>query len=192
MNLKNPKTRPFLFILTIFLNFSAFSQKIEKPVTDRIIVKTNLMNLLARGPALTIEKPFTKTFSIEVSFVQGEINNFLFTDHYDYNGFLVRAKKYLTDLKYGEINPYGALYVGNLKRNIETTGHWLFAFPRNFSANSIRTGGSLGLMFIGKKKLVVDGLMSLGYGKYIKYYKRDTDSKGYLDLQMWLSIGYCF
>ncbi len=189
--------RHLLLTLTFFLTLSAFSQDRKRPLTKRVIVKTNLMNLLAQRPTLTIEKPFSKKFSAEISFVQGEVNDFLFTDHYDYNGFLLRAKKHFIDLDYGKISPYAALYIGNLKRNMQTTGQvdntGFFGYPsRDFSANSIRTGGSLGLTFIGKKKFVVDGLMSLGYGRYTKYYMPDTNSRGYLDCQIWLSIGYCF
>ena len=186
-----------LFTLTFFFTLSAFSQDNKRPFTKTLIVKTNLLNLLAHRPTITIEKPFSNTFSAEVSFVQGEANKLFAEDyHYDYNGFLIRAKKYLDELEFGEFSSYVALYIGNLKRNIESSGQSLLGVEiipsRNFSANSIRTGGSLGLTFIGKKKLVIDGLFSLGYGRYVKYYKCENDSKGYLDCQVWLSIGYCF
>ncbi len=155
------------------------------------------MNLLARSPTLTIEKPFSKTLSAEISFIQGRVNNILFYDHYGYNGVLVRAKKYFEKLDYAKICPYMALYIGNLKRSIQSSGstgiYGLFGYPsHDFSANSIRAGGSAGLTFVGKKKFVVDALMSLGYGKYTRYYKPEIISKGYLDYQFWLSVGYCF
>jgi hypothetical protein len=123
----------------------------------------------------------------------------LFSDHYDYHGFLIRAKKHFTDFDLENVSPYAALYFGNLKRTIQTAGRvdnsgW-FGYPsRDFSANSIRGGGSLGLSYITKSKIIVDGLMSLGYGAYTKVYKPDVNrnSSGYLDTQLWLSIGYCF
>lgn len=168
-------------------------------MTKRVIVKTNLLSLVAQRPTVTIEKVFSNRFSAEVSFVQGQFNNFLLTDHYDYNGFLARAKKYFTDLEFGSLSPYVALYVGNLKRNIQTTrqvdntGFWSYP-SRDFSANSIRGGGSLGLSYISKSKIIVDGLASLGYGTYTRVYKPDVNrnSSGYLDAQVWLSVGYCF
>lgn len=186
----------FLLITATFFVISAFSQNFKERLTRSIIVKTNLTNLLAQRPTFTIEKPFSKTFSAEISFVQGEVNNFLFTDHYDYSGILIRARKYFTDLNYGEVSPYAAWYIGNLKRNIYSKGYvdntGFFSYPnRNFSAASVRTGCSLGLAFIGKKKFVADGMLGLGFGKYTKYYKPDTKSKGYFDCQIWLSIGYC-
>lgn len=184
-------------MITLFIAFSAFSQKLERSWAKRVIVKTNLMNLLAHSPTLTIEKPFSQQFSAEVSFVQGKVNDIFFYDHYNYSGFLVRAKQYFEKLDYAKLCPYMALYLGNLKRNIQSVGstgnYGLFGYPsHDFSANSIRAGGSAGLTFVGKKKFVIDGLISLGYGKYTKYYKPEKAAKGYLDGQFWLSVGYCF
>ena len=191
--------RHFIILLGLGLTVTAFSQETARPLTKRIIVKTNILSLIAQRPTITVEKAFSKTFSTEVSFVQGQFNNFLFTDHYDYNGFLVRAKKYFIDLDFGNVSPYTALYMGTLKRNIQTTGQvdntgWFGYSSRDFSANSLRGGGSLGLSYISKNKIIIEGLASLGYGKYTKIYKPDVNRNpsGYLDAQIWLSIGYCF
>jgi hypothetical protein len=178
---------------------SAFSQKTSKPLTKRVIVKTNLLSIITHRPTITIEKIFTKTFGIEASFVQGEFNNFLLTDHYDYNGFLVRAKKYVNNIGYGKLSPYVAAYVGNLKRNIQTQGQTdntgFFSYPsRDFMSNSIRFGGSFGLLYVTKGRIIIDQQTSLGYGRYLNLDKSNpsTYSNGYLDVQMWLSVGYCF
>jgi hypothetical protein len=146
---------------------------------------------------VAIEKVFSNRVSAEVSFVQGQFNNFLLTDHYDYHGFLIRAKKHLSDIGFNKVSPYAALYAGSLKRTIQTTGRvdntgWIGYPSRDFSANSIRGGGSFGLSFITNSKIIIDGQASLGYGKYTRYYKPDRNSKGYLDAQVWLCIGYCF
>lgn len=186
-----------ILILAVFITLHALSQKPERPWARRVIVKTHLMNLLAQSPTLTIEKPFSQEFSVEVSFVRGKVNDIFYYDHYNYNGFLVRAKRYFEKLDYAKLCPYIALYLGNLKRNIQSAGsagvYGLFGYPsHDFSANSIRAGGSAGLTFVGKKRFVIEGLISLGYGKYTKYYKPEKATKGYLDAQFWLSVGYCF
>ena len=182
----------FLFILTFLFSNPSYSQETLRPLTKKIIVKTNVMNLLAKRPALTIEKVFSKRFSAEFSFVQGEVNDLLLTDHYEYIGVLFRAKKYMSDLDYGRLSPYAGLYIGSLKRDLQSDGVILSVdYSRDFLANSIRAGGTLGFTYISYKKFVLDALVSLGYGKYVKYYKEDNLSNGYLDCQFWLSIGYC-
>ena len=191
--------KPFILALIVFITTSASAQELSRPLTKRVMVKTNVLSLLAKRPTISIEKAFSQTFSTEVSFVQGQFNHILFTDHYDYHGFLIRAKKHLIDLDYGIISPYVALYAGNLKRHIQTTGQvdntGFWGYPdRDFSANSIRGGGSLGFAYVAKSKFVLDGQGSLGYGRYLSIDKSDPDTyfSGYLDVQLWLSIGYCF
>ena len=186
----------FFTLIISLLTFSAFSQEIATPLKDRLIIKTNILGLLAQGPTISLEKIFSNRFSAEFSFVQGQFNDVLLTDHYAYSGFLIRAKKYYFGIDYGDVSPYLGAYVGNLKRSIHTKGEsGLLGYPsRDFSANSIRGGASLGLTLITKNTLVFDGLCSLGYGRYLHLDRNDPDSysNGYLDVQVWFSIGYCF
>ena len=188
-----------LLALTFLIGTSAHSQETERGLTKRVMIKTNVLSLFARKPTISVEKAFSRTFAAEVSFVQGVFNDFMFTDQYNYNGFLLRAKKYIIDLEFGSISPYANVYVGTLRRNIQTKGQtgnngW-FSYPsKDFSANSVRGGGGLGLCYLTKSKFVIDGQINLGYGKYTKIYKPDPNSQsnGYLDAQVWLSFGYCF
>ena len=191
--------RYFITFVVFTWTISAYSQQTSSPLTERVIVKTNLLSLVAQRPTVTVEKFFSSSWSAEVSLVQGQFNNFLFIDHYDYHGFLVRAKKHFLDLELGSASPYASWYVGNLMRtlqitgSVDNTGFW--ASPSwDLSANSIRSGGSLGLSYISQRKIIIDGLASLGYGRYTKIYKPDINgtSTGYLDAQLWLSVGYCF
>ena len=83
----------YFFLICICLNTEfIYTQSALKPLAKRVIVKSNVLSLIAKRPTLSIEKVFSNTFSTELSFVQGQFNNILFTDHYDYNGFLMRAK----------------------------------------------------------------------------------------------------
>ncbi|KAA5541631.1 DUF3575 domain-containing protein [Adhaeribacter rhizoryzae] len=188
----------FTLLLFMLVTSAASAQEPAKPLTKSLFVKTNLLSLLAKRPTFSVEKAFSKTFSTEVSFVQGQFDNLLLTDQYKYHGLLVRAKKYFVGLDYGALSSYAAVYVGNLKRNIQTTGQvdntGFLGYPdRNFSANSIRSGGSLGLAYFTKNKFMLDGQSSLGYGRYLNINTSDPNTylKGYLDLQIWFSIGYC-
>src|SRR5438034_1335129 len=109
--------RSFITLLLLLVKFFSLAQTTTRPLTRRVIVKTNVLSLIAQQPTISVEKAFSKTFSTELSFVQGQFNNILLTNHYDYQGFLIRAKN----------------------------------ISRNFSANSIRTGGTLGLSYFSKR-----------------------------------------
>jgi hypothetical protein len=181
-------------LVTLFAN----GQK-TRPLAKRVMVKTNLLNIIFKKPTLSIEKALTGTITVEGSFVQGRYDNFLFADRYNFNGFLLRTKKYFTKIKYREVNPYMAAYVGTLKREIVNQGHvdntgFFGIRSRDFHANSARGGGSLGFAYFTKSNIIIDAQSSLGYGRYIKPQRLNPYdySKGYLDLQVWLSVGYCF
>lgn len=180
-------------------SYNAISQETIRPLNQTVVLKTNVLNLIARGPSVSIEKFFPDRFSAELSFVSGRFDNILVADYYDYNGFLLRGKKYFTDVDFGKISPFGGIYAGNLKRNIQrdqyVNSSGYFGWPgRDFSANSIRAGASFGLTYITKSRVLIEGLGSLGYGVYTTVYKQDIERRPtrYLDTQTWLSLGYCF
>jgi hypothetical protein len=191
----------FIFLMSFGLlaQESAYETTFSKRLEKKLIVKSNVLSLIAQRPTISVEKLFQNRISAELCFVQGQFNNILFTDHYSYSGFLLRLKKYTNDFKFGDVNTFLGTYVGTLTRNIETEGRtdnsgW-FSYPsRYFSANSVRAGGTMGLTYFSRSKFVFEGLGSLGYGRYVNLNKSDpgTDSNGYLDLQVWLSIGYSF
>jgi hypothetical protein len=62
------------------------------------------------------------------------------------------------------------------------------------SLKDITTAKGGGFLRLTKNRIIVDGQASLGYGRYLKINKSDpnTYSNGYLDMQLWLSIGHCF
>ncbi len=189
-----------IIALLLFANLAFSQNKNTQSFPKPFIVKTNLLNLLAQKPTISFEKVFSQKFSAEISFVQGEVNNFLFTDHYAYKGIQLRFKRYFFPFQSGKLNPFSAVYLGNLQRHIQSEGryfsdNYLFSYPsKDFFANSIRGGLSLGCTIITKNKLAVEILTSTGYGRYTTIYKADTNhkSKGYLDAQIWLSVGYSF
>ena len=189
----------FTTVISLFVSTSIFSQQSSRALTKRVILKSNVLSLVARQPTLSVEKPVSKTISAEVSYIKGQFNHILFTDHYDYQGFLLRAKKYFAPLQLGTLNFYAALYAGNLRRHIQTEGRSIangyLGYPsRSFSSNSIRAGTSFGFCYFTTGRFVFDHQTSLGYGRYLKLDKSDSDtySAGYPDIQVWFSIGYCF
>ncbi len=102
-----------------------YGQETPRSFENRWLVKTNVLSLLAKRPTVTIERTVGSSFSLEGSYSQGKFNNLLFTDHYEYKGFLLRAKKYFVDFDYEVMLPYAGIYTGNLHRSIRTKGQSL-------------------------------------------------------------------
>ncbi len=165
---------------------------------NNLYLKTNLLSLVAQRPTITLEKSVTNKFSVEVSYVQGSFNNFLFTNEYNYNGILIKGKIYFEPIASGKVIGYGGVYLGNLKRKIESEGYvdntgWINLPYKNLTANSIRGGGSLGVVCFSRSRFLLDVCSSLGYGKYTKILEGSSKGKnGYLDAQLWFSIGLRF
>jgi hypothetical protein len=103
--------------LNILLLQNAYCQ-IKDGVNKKLIVKTNILNIVANKPTLTLEGIINNKTSIELSFIQGEFKNKLYTDYYGFNGYILRGKSFYNNIKIKKINPYLGAYIGNLKRTI--------------------------------------------------------------------------
>lgn len=79
----------FILIVSFLLPALAFSQNASSSLTDRIIVKTNVLNVLANRPSITVEKIFSDYFSAEISYVNGQVRDVIYLDKYGYSGFLL-------------------------------------------------------------------------------------------------------
>jgi len=165
-----------------------------------IIVKTNVLNLIAKRPAFAIEKTFSDLYGLEFAYTSGEIKNLGYRDYLHYEGFLLRAKKYIRPIKKREANAFYGAYLGNLNKNVishrevDNTGFFSFGRDRDFTAGSLRYGGTFGVSFIPGKHFLLEGLTGLGYGDYyhVKNNLKNQLPGGYFDFQLWLSIGYSF
>jgi hypothetical protein len=142
------------------------------------LVKTNLLNLLAHWPTLTIEKPLTSHWSIGISYVTGEFNYVLYTDCYRYNGFVLDTRYYIVPLQIRAFSPYISTYVGNLNRKIRTEYKTsdiierLLVDKRDFSGKSARFGATIGGQYLFTNRIVIDGHIGLGYGKYYQQFDK--------------------
>ena len=79
------KTLLFIFILFAHLSFAQ-----DQPNS---MVKTNIVNLVAKRPTIAIEKTFSNRYGLELAYTSGEIKNLGYRDYLHYEGFLLRAKK---------------------------------------------------------------------------------------------------
>ncbi|MCZ4222882.1 DUF3575 domain-containing protein [Pedobacter rhodius] len=184
--------KTFCLILLVLQTIYASAQK-----QAGISIKSNMLNLVAKGPSFSIEKTIANKYGLELSYSKGELN---WGRYYKYNGFLLRAKIYATAIKPNEIIPFYGLYFGNLNKtivsnaNVDNTGFFSIGRNRNFIANSIRSGGNVGFQFIPTKRFLMETTVGLGYGKYLntEIFNGISAPKSYLDFQLCLSIGYSF
>lgn len=190
-----------VLLLVMGTQLAGFAQYKEFVPKRSIWIKTNLLNLLAQRPTLTIEKPLTSHWSVGLSYVNGQFNRILLTDHYRYDGFILDTRYHLNRLDYNAFSPYVSMYVGNLNRRLYSEGITLDRIgyigfgARDFSGQSVRMGANIGGQYLFTNRISLDGHIGVGYGKYYKQFdKADslTKSDGYLDANLWLSIGYCF
>jgi len=186
------KTLLFIFILFAHLSFAQDQ--------TNSMVKTNIVNLVAKRPTIAIEKTFSNRYGLELAYTSGEIKNLGYRDYLHYEGFLLRAKKYIRPMKKREANAFYGAYFGNLNKTIvspgtiDNTGFFSFGQDRDFKAGSLRYGGTFGISFIPAKHFLLEGLTGVGYGDYY-HVQNNLKNKlpgGYFDFQLWLSIGYSF
>ncbi|WP_412468602.1 hypothetical protein [Pedobacter sp. KLB.chiD] len=184
-----------LLILAILYSKAIFAQQ-----RAGWIVKTNVLNLVAKRPTLSLEKTFADLYGLEAAYTSGELTNFGYRDYYHYDGFLLRAKKYIRPVKNKEANAFYGAYFGNLNQTVvshgkvDNTGFFSWGHDRDFKANSLRYGGTFGVSFIPGKHFLLEGITGLGYGDYY-HVQNNLQNKlpgGYFDFQLWLSIGYSF
>lgn len=180
---------------------SLYGQEQVSSLRKSVLIKTNLLNLLAHRPTITIEKPLSSHWSLGLSYVTGEFNYVLFTDHYRYDGFILDTRYYIIPLQIRAFSPYVSTYVGNLNRVIRTESRSgdllerLLVNRRDFYGKSVRFGASIGGQYLFTNRIAIDGHIGLGYGKYYQQFDKtdpSTMSDGYIDGNIWLSIGYCF
>jgi len=165
-----------------------------------LLIKTNVINLVAKRPTTAVEKIFSNLYGLELAYSAGELKNLGHLDYKRYDGFLLRAKKYIQPIKKKEANAFYGAYFGNLNKRIishstiDNTGFFSWGSNRDFKANSIRYGGTFGVSFIPGKHFLLEGLSGMGYGDYY-HVQNNLQNKlpgGYFDFQLWLSIGYSF
>ncbi|WP_231424310.1 MULTISPECIES: DUF3575 domain-containing protein [Pedobacter] len=185
------------YVLTIFIALITIKTASSQEPAG-ISVKTNLLNLVAKRPSFSIEKTFAQKYGLEVSYSSGELN---WGREYKYDGFLLRGKMYANKIESKEVTPFFGIYAGNLNKTIisnnayvHPTGFLSFGNNRNFKANSIRSGINLGFLYLPSKRFLLETTTGIGYGKYfnMKTFEGRDAPKGYLDFQLWLSVGYRF
>lgn len=159
-------------------------------------IRSNILNLLAKGPSVTIGKKLNPTHKLVVTYSSGTFKPFGWEDYYHYK--TVHAEYRFTETWL--TTPYFGPYVRYIDRTIITEGssagpYGIFSKrPRAFSGQGISTGVTAGHEWKLSKKLLVDLNFMLGFGKYVKQADYATGQKSnlFFDSRFAVQFGYVF
>ncbi|TKB97780.1 DUF3575 domain-containing protein [Pedobacter cryophilus] len=171
----------FLLLSVIILcNKTSFAQ------IKRFSINTNLANLAAKGPSLSLEYKFSKKWSIQAYASKGEIN---IGNNYSY-------KTAILDFKH-KIDKQ--LYTSTYFRYIEKDVYRPYVFHpvisldngRDFQGKGISMGQTIGYEVFRNKIYNLDLFAGAGYGGFIKQ-SGDRNRIGFLDLRIGILTGFNF
>ncbi|SRR5258706_15245045 len=187
--------RPIVKFIMLFL-FSTLLY--EKTIAQKYSIRTNLLNLIARGPSLTTGKYLKNNSEVLLTFSSGHFSPFLFEDYYKYSTVHIECRKNDGYFLWG--NFYFGGYSRYINKRIITEGftagpNGIFSkAPRNFIGHGISVGLTSGIEWEINKNWLIDYNNLIGAGKYltqIDYAGHDKISF-FPDIRIALQIGYKF
>ena len=161
-------------------------------------VRTNLFNLVAKGPSIAFGKYLKNNSEVIVTFSAGHFAPFLTTDYYRYLTTHIEYRKKSGNYLWGKFY-YGG-YLRFINKRIITNGYTAGPYgiftkeDRNFTGNGLSIGLTTGTEWEINKNWVIDFNTFQGAGKYIT----QTDYSGhdkisiFLDTRIALQVGLKF
>lgn len=152
-------------LLTAILTFfccCCFSQKywVNKPV-----IKTNIVNLIMRGPSVALDIPFSRTISLMPSVQSGKFNWGDMGGLHTYKSLEAEVKKHVRDTYYG-------VYIKHTTKTVNSKEKNIVFFPisndRNFKGNAVCVGATAGIEIPVIKRFYIDFNFQLGGGAFYK------------------------
>jgi len=180
----------FLVISTLLIT-SLFAQTTDK---NRFEIKTNLINLIARGPSAGLEYRLGKNRSFMISLASGKIDYGDFGGITWYKTSTFEFRKYSSDKIF-----FAGPYLKNITKQIfwQTSviaGIIPIGQDRNFIGNGVSAGATTGFKLPVSKKLKLEMSSQIGFGKYYKMSDKNNNlpSGNYLDARIALWLGFQF
>ncbi len=180
-----------LFIIFILIAFF--------PKAQNLSLRTNVLNLLAKGPSLAIGKQIIKNSESLLTFSKGTFAPFLRKDVYRYTTVHVE-NRWKDRLKLAGIDMYAGPYVRYIHRRIFSEGYTAGPYgifskeARDFNGHGVSIGLTSGAQWTIRERWIIDLNYMLGGGKYIKqhdYFNADKTA-GFLDGRLALQLGVSF
>lgn len=177
-------------IFTIFLAFFCFCCFSQDEWDKRPVIKTNIFNLLMRGPSIALDIAVGKTVSIMPSAAYGKFNWGNFGGLHKYKSFEAEVRKH-------EKNTYYGVYIKHTTKTVNSEKAAIVYIPisydRNFKGNGIAFGASTGIEAPLWKRFNIDFNVQLGYGRFYKMtdkFSYDLPSGKFIDYRMAFWVGF--
>lgn len=179
-----------LFFVSILLH--------ERTIAQKYSIRTNLLNLIAKGPSFTTGKYLNNNSEVLLTFSSGHFIPFLTEDYYKYATIHIEYRKKSGHYLWGEF--YFGGYLRYINKRIITEGYTAGPYglfskeDRNFIGNGVSVGLTTGTEWEINEKWIIDFNNLIGAGKYltqIDYAGHDKISF-FPDLRIALQVGYKF
>ncbi len=180
---------PFIMLMLV-KNFTStvFSQSYS--------IRTNILNLVAKGPSVTVGKNVTDHSEVLLTYSLGNFTPFFSVDSYKYSTVHLEYRR--DDLDKGKWKLYYGGYLRYIHKRILSEGYYagplgIFSkAPRNFTGNGVSLGLTSGIEYSIDKKLFVYFNTLLGAGKYLSQvdYSGHDKISMFFDTRIALQIGF--
>lgn len=163
---------------------------------NRFEIKTNLLNLVAKGPSAGFEYGVSKDWSVMLAVASGQMDYGDFGGITRYKTVSLEGRKYFSDQLF---------FIGPYFKNIEKQVSWnktvvggtipiSIGKDRNFIGHGLSAGVTTGVKFSIYKKFKIELNYQLGYGHYYQMADKynNLPSGNYLDTRigLWLGCGW--
>ena len=184
-----------ILLLITFVLFTAFTSSV---LCQDYSIRTNLFNLIAKGPSLTIGKRVKENSEILLTTSFGKFAPFLTVDYYKYA--TVHAEYRLKDHNLTDFKFYYGGYLRFIHKRILTEGfqsgpYGIFSkASRNFIGNGISIGLTSGCEWSINDRWLLDLNTMVGAGKYLSQidYAAHYKISVFFDTRIALQLGFRF
>lgn len=172
---------------------------ISPVLSQNYSIRANLLNLVAKGPSVTLAKDLKEHSEILLTYSSGRFIPFYTEDYYKYSTIYAEYRR-KDCIVFKDLRFYYGPYLRYIKKRIITQEYEIISFgllskeSRNFIGNGLSTGLSNGLELSIGSRWLIDFNTLLGAGKYISqvdYAGHDAISV-FFDTRLALQVGFRF
>ena len=173
-------------ILLVLLGLSHIALSQDK----RFSLSTNVLNLAAEGPSLSLSYQYSPKLAFQVYVSSGNFDRYLSSGEYQFKTAVLDTKFFVGQQFYA--GPYFRYIDKRVKREgfVDHTG-FIGQSERDFHGHGMSAGVLLGWKVYGSRALDIETFAGTGYGKFLwqKDYSGQNKKTGFIDGRVGLLVG---